>query len=228
MQRLRSHGNKGEEMIEVNQATIYHYIYPNRGYYMKKVCTGCKVEKFFDEFGKDKKAFDGLNQKCKDCCKARAKISVRSESALKKSRIYRLQWQKERRPMLNERCKQYYLNNIEKRREYLKIKQKEYLQTQKGKLAHKNNSKEFREKNPEKIEAQQSTRRAIKKGLLIRPKICSKCQKNCKPHAHHEDYSKHLDIIWLCNDCHYNHHHGNKFRAERLNETASEKEDVIV
>lgn len=188
---------------------------------MYKKCTGCKIEKSFDEFGKDKKAFDGLNQKCKKCCNERAKVSVRSPEAIANSKRTSLEWQKRNRKMLNERCKIYYLNNLNERREYLKVKQKEYLQTEKGKEAHKELSRKFRDKNPEKISAQQKCRRAIKTGKIIRPDNCSLCHIACKPHAHHEDYSRPLDVIWLCSKCHNTHHHGHKFHAERLNETAS-------
>jgi hypothetical protein len=36
---------------------------------MIKICTKCKIEKPFDEFGKDKKAKDGLSYNCKSCAK---------------------------------------------------------------------------------------------------------------------------------------------------------------
>jgi hypothetical protein len=190
---------------------------------MKKICTGCKVEKIYDEFGKDKKAFDGLNQKCKNCCNERAKISIRSPEAIANSRKISLEWQKKNRKMLNERCKVYYLNNLNERREYLKGKQKEYLKTEDGKEKHKEQSREFRKNNPEKISAQQKCRRAIKQGILSRPDKCSKCEILCKPDAHHEEYNKPLEVIWICKKCHIEIHHGHKFHRERLNETASER-----
>lgn len=54
----------------------------------------------------------------------------------------------------------------------------------------------WKEKNPEKREAHYQVLRAIKKGLLIR-KPCLKCGVK-KVHAHHEDYSKPLEVLWLC------------------------------
>jgi hypothetical protein len=193
-----------------------------------KICTGCKVEKSYDEFGKVKKAFDGLNQKCKKCCNERAKHCIRSQEAIENSRKTSLEWQKRNRKMLNERCKVYYLNNLEERREYLKGKQKEYMQTEKGKKKHKERSVDFRKRNPEKIAAQQKCRRAIKKGTLVRPKNCSECQVFCKPHAHHEDYNKPLEVIWLCDKCHLHTHQGHKFHRERLSALAPDKGDTKV
>jgi hypothetical protein len=43
---------------------------------------------------------------------------------------------------------------------------------------------------------------AIQRGTLIRPDHCTLCGKPCKPHAHHDDYAKPLEVIWLCSPCH--------------------------
>lgn len=37
---------------------------------------------------------------------------------------------------------------------------------------------------------------------LERPENCQNCGSECKPDAHHEDYDKPLDVIWLCVRCH--------------------------
>ena len=42
----------------------------------------------------------------------------------------------------------------------------------------------------------------IKKGVIIRPEKCSICSRKGKIEAHHDDYSKPLDIRWLCKSCH--------------------------
>lgn len=43
---------------------------------------------------------------------------------------------------------------------------------------------------------------ALKKGTLVRPGRCENCGKECKPHAHHDDYAKPLEVRWLCPPCH--------------------------
>jgi len=44
--------------------------------------------------------------------------------------------------------------------------------------------------------------RAVKAGLLVRPDHCTRCLINCFPQAHHDDYSKMLEVMWLCAICH--------------------------
>lgn len=44
--------------------------------------------------------------------------------------------------------------------------------------------------------------REIRRNPSFRPSECSQCHKLCKPQAHHEDYSKPFEIIWLCSVCH--------------------------
>lgn len=41
---------------------------------------------------------------------------------------------------------------------------------------------------------------------LKRPDRCSLCGKVCRVHGHHRDYSKPLEVIWLCPQCHKNEH----------------------
>jgi len=43
---------------------------------------------------------------------------------------------------------------------------------------------------------------ALKRGDLKKPEKCSSCTMKKKTHAHHEDYSKPLKVIWLCASCH--------------------------
>lgn len=46
------------------------------------------------------------------------------------------------------------------------------------------------------------TERAIKNGRLVRPDACQQCGRGAHIDAHHEDYSKPLDVVWLCRKCH--------------------------
>jgi len=51
--------------------------------------------------------------------------------------------------------------------------------------------------------------RAIAKGLLTRPGHCEVCD-GVKTEAHHQDYSKPLDVMWLCVK-HHNEQHETEF-----------------
>lgn len=57
-----------------------------------------------------------------------------------------------------------------------------------------------------KVLAQKSLARAVKKGTIVRPDSCEKCGKKGKPHGHHDDYSKRLDVRWVCQACHQQIH----------------------
>jgi hypothetical protein len=60
--------------------------------------------------------------------------------------------------------------------------------------------------NPEKHKAQAAVHNAIRDGRVVRPSLCQECGKDCKPHAHHDDYSRRLDVRWLCASCHRSFH----------------------
>ena len=60
--------------------------------------------------------------------------------------------------------------------------------------------KKHRTENPEKYKARQAVGNAIRDGRLLRLP-CKECG-NPKSEAHHGDYSKPLDVEWLCFKCH--------------------------
>ncbi len=43
---------------------------------------------------------------------------------------------------------------------------------------------------------------AIKRGDLVNPGVCEQCQSTAYVEGHHDDYSKPLDVRWLCKSCH--------------------------
>jgi ribosomal protein S27AE len=63
-------------------------------------------------------------------------------------------------------------------------------------------------RHPEKIRARSQTHDAMKRGKLIR-QPCEQCGE-AKSQAHHDDYSKPLDVRWLCHPCHVAHHKGER------------------
>jgi hypothetical protein len=54
--------------------------------------------------------------------------------------------------------------------------------------------------------ARRALRYAIRKGLVIRPTVCSQCPRTRRIQAHHHDYSKPFDVAWLCSRCHGRRH----------------------
>lgn len=61
-----------------------------------------------------------------------------------------------------------------------------------------------RELYPEKIAARQALNNAIKRKEIAR-QPCSACGVP-NAHAHHHDYSKPLDVEWMCRKCHMKEH----------------------
>lgn len=51
-----------------------------------------------------------------------------------------------------------------------------------------------------KVNARMAVYRSVKKGITIK-QPCEKCYSK-KVQAHHEDYSKPLEVIWLCHKHH--------------------------
>ena len=43
---------------------------------------------------------------------------------------------------------------------------------------------------------------AVKTGRLQKPDRCNMCGANGRLHGHHRDYSKPLEVMWMCTICH--------------------------
>ncbi len=59
-----------------------------------------------------------------------------------------------------------------------------------------------KQRYPERIQARQRVSGAIRSGKLVRAKTCEMCGCETMTEAHHADYSKPLDVTWLCRPCH--------------------------
>jgi len=60
--------------------------------------------------------------------------------------------------------------------------------------------KKYRLNNPEKYHARNIVAHALRNGTLVK-EPCMKCG-NPKTQCHHKDYSKPLEVDWLCFKCH--------------------------
>lgn len=70
-----------------------------------------------------------------------------------------------------------------------------WLATERGNFLRLANATRYRANHPEKIICRRKVRDAIANGNLKRqPCFCG----DQRSHAHHEDYNKPLEVIWLC------------------------------
>lgn len=93
--------------------------------------------------------------------------------------------------------------NIEKIREY---------DRDRSKLPHRvkariDYAKKFKAEHPEKRKAHHAVNNAIRDGRMKKPDSCSRCGSTFRIEGHHTDYSKPLDVVWLCSACHSREHH---------------------
>lgn len=108
----------------------------------------------------------------------------------------------------NGRCKECqkintrmnYRKNRKQRVEYERKRE----QDPRRKEQKREYQKRLREKYPEKYKARTAVANALRDGRLIKEK-CSFCGSR-KSQAHHEDYSKPIEVIWFCRPCHTRHH----------------------
>jgi hypothetical protein len=66
-------------------------------------------------------------------------------------------------------------------------------------------TREWQAKNRIKRQAHIIVGNAVKAGKLV-PKSCERCGHAVDVSAHHEDYSRPLDVNWLCKSCHGKRH----------------------
>lgn len=62
--------------------------------------------------------------------------------------------------------------------------------------------KKWTRENPEKRSAERKLQKAVWAGKIERPGVCSGCGNLAKVHGHHHDYTRPLEVIWLCRVCH--------------------------
>lgn len=92
--------------------------------------------------------------------------------------------------------KEYTKARYLKKKEHILSLARQYKQSEKGKNIQNACQNRTKAKYPEKRQARIKVTNAIRLGKLIK-QPCEKCGKE-KAEAHHDDYSKPLDIRWLC------------------------------
>jgi Bacillus phage endonuclease len=151
---------------------------------MSKKCRTCQISKSATEFNHDNSHKDGLASECKKCKNARRAKWFEKHRHDPKNKMYRRNYSRE-----------WNKKNREKRR----------LQAREGYYRRRANGFVHRY-DPYKDRARRVLERTLKNGKMKRPDKCSDCGWIGKIQAHHHDYSKPLEVEWLCQLCHRRRH----------------------
>lgn len=71
----------------------------------------------------------------------------------------------------------------------------------------------WRANHPEKRSAHQAVQTAIRNGSLVK-QPCAVCGSDERIHGHHDDYTKPLEVVWLCHKHHMERHSMLRARGE--------------
>lgn len=81
----------------------------------------------------------------------------------------------------------------------------DYQRTEAGKVSRRKAREKYYEKHPERKQIHQQVNNAVRDGRLVKTP-CSVCGSEYRIHGHHDDYSKPLDVLWLCPQHHQDRH----------------------
>lgn len=90
---------------------------------------------------------------------------------------------------------------IEYYREYDKVRNREPERSN-SRFAGMKLRPRQQESDPVKRAARIALGNALRDGKIQRPPECQVCSVTDDLHGHHEDYSKPLEVIWVCSACH--------------------------
>jgi hypothetical protein len=148
-----------------------------------KVCSICSEMLPLSQFYTQASAPLGVSPACKACLAVTKRKHY--EANKEKYAARQKEYNRKNRESINAASRSYRAKNKQKKKEA---------------------RKRYDAKYPLRPLAQGALFRAVSSGCLHRPEECSECGMECVPQGHHNDYSKPLDVIWLCPQCHANYH----------------------
>lgn len=160
---------------------------------MVKQCSKCKMTKPESGFHKKVTSKNGLHSNCKECRKKYYEENKEKIKAKQKT------WHNENKERLNAKTRQRY-NNSEQYRQRKQDNHRKWRENNSDKVKARN--EEYQKKYPERNRAIVVVYRALKRGAIARPERCINCNVVKSLDAHHEDYNKPLEVVWLCKSCH--------------------------
>lgn len=134
---------------------------------------------------------------CRDCEIAAKKVWVKENPEKVKAQKTRA-WYKD---VEKSRAKSRLRNDDPVRMAKICTAARARAKTPEGKAYRAEFQAKWRKTNPEKYVAQNKLNNALR-DRKIQKKQCQVCGETEKVVAHHHDYSKPLDVIWLCRPCH--------------------------
>lgn len=163
-----------------------------------KKCPSCGCVKPLSDFPNRPESKDGKRGQCKVCFNVKA---------LAKGR----RWKKTHKDQERIYSKRYCQSHKLLRR----INWRAWGRRNKDKIKERNRRTVERKKSSgitydqTKARARIIVNNSVRSGKLLKPKVCSKCGVTAnKIHGHHTDYSKPLEVVWLCSICHAEEHYG--------------------
>ena len=187
----------------------------------KRQCNKCSNHLSAECFYANPGSKDGLTKRCKSCIRAAIKtyqLKNRERLRLKQRERYYLhreelaaanrKFRMENRERLTDRRRALYRKNREKKL----AENKRYFESKPE--ARRSILKRYYERHPERFKARRAVMIAVRSGKLVRPVECSRCDSEKSIQAHHEDYSKPLDVIWVCQKCHTDIHEQKKLAGK--------------
>lgn len=99
-----------------------------------------------------------------------------------------------------------YYRNYDRQRyrdhDHRKIVAQKSANSEAGVEARKRSFNRMKEQQPEKYKARNAVSNALRDGKIKRAEACFFCSGTSRLQAHHSDYSRPLDVHWLCSACH--------------------------
>lgn len=106
--------------------------------------------------------------------------------------------------LFRERARRSRMRNLEAARE----RGRAYAASAPGRAGNAAAVTKYKKAFPERDRARRLLRKAIQRGIIVRPRMCQALGCRCpKIFAHHHDYAKPLNVVFLCRECHERCHH---------------------
>lgn len=166
-----------------------------------KRCPKCEESKDVADFYRNRARHDGLSSYCKSCMN-QSSAKWRKNNPDRQAEIEKRYEQAHpgRRREISERyAERHPEGRLEAGRRYVK--------RHPDRIAAR--VKRERKANPKIFKARKALTGAVERGAVLKPTSCEDCERELEArliHGHHADYSRPLDVEWLCARCHATRH----------------------